>query len=231
MDVNACVSLSWGSDDRQSSDPLTVATKVDIRRTRVAEPGRVWARNKLSQCVGSVPSATSTPLSLFARLFHHSLFLYHSDYLGRLLRQSLPVVVRSSLSARLSRSHPSPTASIMTPRGGMIPEVKSERRNQTFTQWKVWAPPARLLEGALYTLSRIVRSRAKKIRFFRPIRSAFARTRVTREQLPTKTCALCRYLTFEEGHRKLRVKLMECLVEAPGFKSVNIRICSMQKKN
>lgn len=44
----------------------------------------------------------------------------------RLLRQSLPVVVRSSLSVSLA---PTGGVSIMTPRGGTIPEVKSERRN------------------------------------------------------------------------------------------------------
>lgn len=85
-----------------------------------------------------------------------------------------------------SRSLPPPELSIMTPRGGTIPEVKSERRNHdvhsmeslssTGTGYSKVATHARSLacpkENPLLSTG---------------ARSAFAWTRVTREQLPGKS--------------------------------------------
>lgn len=70
-----------------------------------------------------------------------SLSLSLALYLDHPHRQSLPVV--RFIPLRTCRFFLPPRC-IMVPRSGTIPEVKSVRRNQAFTQWKVSALPARL---------------------------------------------------------------------------------------
>lgn len=104
----------------------------------------------------------------------------------RLLRQSLPVVVRSSLSVSLA----STGVSIMTPRGGTIPEVKSERRNHdVHSMESLSSNGAGCSKVSTHATRSLSRARQGKSASFdrRGSCSAFARTRVTREQLPRKS--------------------------------------------
>lgn len=157
---------------------------------------------------------TSLPLSL-------SLPSSRPTISFRLLRQSLPVVVRSSLSLsfslRLARSYRR-SVSIMTPRGGTIPEVKSERRNHdVHSMESLSSTGTGCSKVATHALA--LSCARRKIRFSRPARSAFARTRVTREQLPRKC------LVFEEESATFRRELIDRSgVKAPGFRDVNIQL-------
>lgn len=88
----SCPDLTIG--DRERSDD----EQLDIRRMRVAEPGRVWARNKLSPWVGR--SVSSASLSLFpldvARPLPLAIQLSHSIALAIALRGRLFIPLRSS---------------------------------------------------------------------------------------------------------------------------------------
>lgn len=122
-----------------------------------------------------------------------------------------------SFSLRLARSYRR-SVSIMTPRGGTIPEVKSERRNHdVHSMESLSSTGTGCSKVATHALA--LSCARRKIRFSRPARSAFARTRVTREQLPRKC------LVFEEESAAFRRELIDRSgVKAPGFRDVNIQL-------
>lgn len=143
---------------------------------RVAEPGRVWARNKLSPWVGRSVSSASLSLSF------PSTWLSHSVALAIALRSRLFIPLRSS-----SRS--------LSPRQGVYND--SSWWDDTGSEVRTAEPDVHSMESlssagkrgsSLKEVAIHARTRrsfqheGRKIGFLRPARSAFAWTRVTREQ-------------------------------------------------
>lgn len=130
---------------------------------------------------------------------------------------SLPLSLRLSHSAcsgnhsPLSFVYPSPVSlaptarvSIMTPRGGTIPEVKSERRNHDVHSMESLSSTDAGRSKKLAIRARSF-ARAEKIRFFRPAFALGIRAYASHARTaPEEKSRSCRYLVLRGRSLKVR---------------------------